>query len=464
MDIQQNDFSKGSIPKAILKLAIPMTAAQFINILYNLVDRMYIGHIADGRMALTGIGITLPIISILMGFANLFGTGGAPLCSMARGRGDKKEAEHIMGNAFVMLLIMGVVLTVLCLIFMRQLLHLFGAEDATYGYAEEYLTIYIFGTLMVMISLGMNPFINAQGFGRMGMLTIALGAVVNIVLDPIFIFAFDMGVRGAALASVLAQACSAVWVIRFLTGKKAILTLQVKNFRLKTKTIGKIMALGISGFIMSLTNSLVQIVCNKTLLLYGGNLYVSIMTVINAIREVASLGMIGITMGAVPVLSYNYGAQKYGRIRKGIRFSTIAGLISAACPWAVIMLFPQVFIRIFNNDPDLIKYGVPAFRIYFSSFFFMTFQMVGQTVSQALGRAKSAVFFSLLRKAFIVAPLTVILPRLWNLGTNGVFLAEPISNVVGGLACFITMIFIVYIPLGRLERSDSGSTSGPLAR
>lgn len=460
MDTQQNDFSKGSIPRAILKLAVPMTMAQFIHILYNLVDRMYIGHIADGRLALTGIGITLPIISILIGFANLCGTGGAPLCSMARGRGDKKEAEHVMGNAFVLLLILGIALTALCLVFRRPLLYLFGADDSTYRYAEEYLSVYVFGTVVVMISLGMNPFINAQGFGRTGMLTIALGAVVNIILDPIFIFALGMGVRGAALASVLAQACSAVWVLRFLTGKKAILSLHLSNFRLKLNTIGRIAALGVSGFIMSLTNSLVQIVCNKTLLIYGGNLYVSIMTVINAIREVASLGMTGITMGSVPVLSYNYGAQKYGRIRQGIRFSTIAGLICAAVPWAFIMLFPHIFIRIFNSDPALIKYGVPAFRIYFSTFFFMTFQMAGQTVSQALGRAKSAVFFSLLRKAFIVAPLTVLLPRFWNLGTNGVFLAEPISNVVGGLACFITMIFIAYIPLGRLERSGSEARLG----
>jgi putative MATE family efflux protein len=455
METQQNDFSKGSIPRTILRLAIPMTVAQLINILYNIVDRMYIGHIDDGRLALTGIGITLPIISILMGFANLFGSGGAPLCSMARGRGDKKEAEHIMGSAFVMLLILGVALTALCLVFKRQFLYLFGADDATYKYADEYLSVYVFGTTAVMISLGMNPFINTQGFGRTGMLTIALGAVVNIVLDPVFIFAFRMGVQGAALASVLAQICSAVWVLRFLTGKKALLTLHSRNFCLKLKTIGRIAALGVSGFIMNLTNSLVQIVCNKTLLVYGGNLYVSIMTVINAIREVASLGIHGITMGGIPVLSYNYGAQKFGRIRQGIRFFIVAGLISAAVPWALIMLFPHILIHIFNSDPDLIKYGVPAFRIYFSSFIFMTFQIVGQSVSQALGRAKSAIFFSLLRKAFIVAPLTVLLPRLWGLGTNGVFLAEPISNVAGGLACFITMIFISYIPLGRLEREKA---------
>lgn len=452
MDIQKNDFSKGSIPQAVLRMAVPMTVAQLINLMYNIVDRMYIGHIEDGRIALTGIGITLPIISILIGFANLCGTGGAPLCSMARGRGENKEAEHVMGNAFAMLLLLGVLLTTVCLVFKRPLLFLFGADDATINYADEFLTIYSLGTIMVMISLGMNPFINSQGFGRTGMMTIALGAVINIGLDPLFIFVFHMGVRGAALANVLSQTCSAIWVIRFLTGSKAILKLRAANLRLRLQTAGRILSLGISGFFMSLTNSLVQIVCNKTLLLHGGNLYVSVMTIINAVRDVASLGMIGITMGGVPVLSFNYGAQKYERVRQGIRYATAAGLVCSIIPWIFIMVFPAAFIKIFNNDPDLLKYGIPAFRIYFSAFFFMTFQMVGQTVSQALGRAKSAVFFSLLRKAFIVAPLTVILPQLWGLGTNGVFWAEPISNVVGGLACYITMIFIAYIPLGKLAK------------
>ncbi|SHI08412.1 putative efflux protein, MATE family [Sporobacter termitidis DSM 10068] len=457
MDTQQNDFSKGSIPRAILRMAVPMTVAQAINIMYNIVDRIYIGHISDGVLALTGIGITLPIITILIGFANLWGTGGAPLCAMARGRGDKKDAEHIMGNAFVMLLIQGVVLTAVGLILKRPILYAFGADDSYYKYADQFMTIYLLGTPMVMISLGMNPFINAQGFSKMGMMTVALGAVINIFLDPLFIFVFNMGVRGAAIANVISQTCSAIWVLSFLTGNKAILRLHLKDLYLKASTVGRILSLGISGFCMNLTTSLVQIVCNKVLLVFGGDLYVSVMTVVNAIRDVASLGMQGITMGGVPVLSYNYGAQKYERIRQGIRFSTVAGLIAAAVPWLFIMLFPSLFIRVFNSDPDLIRTGVPAFHIYFSSFVFMTFQMVGQTVSQALGRAKSAIFFSLLRKAFIVAPLTVILPHLWNLGTNGVFWAEPISNVVGGLACWITMIFIAYIPLGRLEKAQQVS-------
>ncbi len=460
---QQNDFSKGSVSKAILKLAAPLAAAQLINILYNIVDRMYIGHIADGRLAFTGMGIALPIITIIMGFSSLCGTGGAPLGSMARGRGDLRESEHIMSNAFALLMLLAVSLTVLCLIFKRPLLYLFGADDATIGYADAYMSIYLLGTVMVMISFGMNPFISMQGFGRTGMLTVAVGAVVNIALDPVFIFLLNMGVKGAALASVLAQTCSAVWVLRFLTGKKAIVKLRFKEFRLKAKTVGRILALGVSGFIMFLTNSLVQIVCNKTLMAYGGNLYVSVMTAVNAIREMATVGMMGIGSGSVPVLSFNYGAGMYDRIRRGIRFSSTAAFIAAAVPWAFIMLFPAAFIRIFNSDPALIANGVPAFRVYFSAFVFMAFQMSGQTVSQALGKAKMAIFFSLLRKAVIVAPLTVLLPRLWGLGADGVFLAEPVSNVIGGLACFVTMIFVVYIPLGRLEKKGRAAdgTSKP---
>lgn len=459
MDNPKNDFSTGSIPKAILRMAVPMTVAQIIHLLYNLVDRMYIGRIPDGRLAFTGIGLTLPIISIIMGLANLFGSGGAPLCSMARGRGDKKEAEHVMGNAFCMLLIVGALLTAVCLMIKRPLLFLFGADDATIPYAEGYLTIYLIGTLAVMIGLGMNPFINSQGFGKVGMLTVAIGAVINIVLDPIFIFWFAMGVKGAALATIISQACSAVWVLQFLTGKRAILNLHIKDMALRAKTVGRILSLGVSGFMAYLTNSLVQIVCNKMLLSYGGNIYVSVMTVINAIREVASCGIMGLTSGSIPVLSFNYGAKKYGRIRQGIRFSTLAALAAAAIPWVFIMIFPGLFIRIFNNDPELIKYGVPAFRIYFSAFFLMSLQISGQTVSMALGRAKTAIFFSLLRKAVIVAPLTVILPGLWNLGVNGVFLAEPISNVIGGLACYITMMLVVYIPLGRLSRAEQAGTA-----
>ncbi|HIZ94914.1 MATE family efflux transporter [Flavonifractor sp. An112] len=431
----------------IVYMAVPMTVAQLINILYNVVDRMYLGRL-PGHLALTGLGLCLPIISILMGFANLCGMGGSPLCSICRGRGENEEAEQIMGNSFSLLLLFGTSLTVLCLIFRRPILYLFGASDVTFPYANDYLTIYILGTLFVMISLGMNPFINAQGFSRMGMITVAVGAVVNIVLDPIFIFLLDMGVKGAALATVISQACSALWVLKFLTGKKAILKLRLSALRLKAERVRRILSLGTSGFVMSMTNSLAQVLCNASLEAYSGDLYVGVMTVINSIREIITMPVQGITNGCQPVLGYNYGAGQYQRVRQGIRFTTVLTVVYSVAVWAVVMLLPEPLIRIFNNEPDLIAAGIPAFRIYFATFFFMSFQFIGQSVFVGLGRSKNAIFFSLLRKAFIVAPLTLILPAV-GFGADGVFLAEPISNVLGGLACILTMYFTVYRRLGR---------------
>lgn len=443
----KNDFSKGSIPKNILSLAAPMTVAQLINILYSIVDRMYLGRL-PGHLSLTGLGLCLPIISILMGFANLCGMGGAPLCSICRGRGEEEEAEQVMGNAFTLLLLFGTAITVLCLLFQQPILYLFGASDATYPYARDYLTIYILGTLFVMVGLGMNPFINAQGFGRMGMMTVALGAVINIVLDPIFIFGLDMGVKGAALATVISQAASAVWVLRFLTGPRALLRLRLRALRLEAARVGRILGLGVSGFSMSLTNSLVQILCNATLQSYGGDLYVGVMTVVNSIREIISMPVTGITNGCQPILGYNYGAGRNDRVREAIRFTALVTVGYSVVVWVVTLAIPQLLIRLFNSEAALIAAGVPAIRIYFATFFFMSFQFVGQSVFVGLGKSRYAVFFSLLRKAFIVAPLTLLLPA-WGLGVNGVYLAEPISNVVGGLACLITMYFVVYRPLGK---------------
>ena len=431
----------------IVNMAVPMTVAQLINILYNVVDRMYLGRL-PGHLALTGLGLCLPIISIVMGFANLCGMGGAPLCSICRGRGEDEEAEQIMGNSFALLLLLGASLTVLCLIFRRPILYLFGASDVTFPYANDYLTIYILGTLFVMISLGMNPFINAQGFSRMGMITVAVGAAVNIVLDPIFIFLLGMGVRGAALATVISQACSAVWVLKFLTGRRALLKLRLSALRLQAGRVKRILSLGTSGFVMSMTNSLAQVLCNASLEAYGGDLYVGVMTVINSIREIITMPVQGITNGCQPVLGYNYGAGQYERVRQGIRFTTVLTVGYSMAAWAVVMLLPGPLIRIFNDEADLIAAGIPAFRIYFATFFFMAFQFIGQSTFVGLGRSRSAVFFSLLRKAFIVAPLTLILP-LVGFGADGVFLAEPISNVLGGLACILTMYFTVYRRLGR---------------
>ena len=445
---QEYDFSQGSIAKNIMSLAVPMTAAQLINVLYSVVDRMYLGRL-PGHLALTGLGLTIPIVSIIMGFANLCGTGGAPLCSICRGRGDQEEAERVMGNAFTLLLIFGGAVTALFLIFKRPILYLFGASDATYPYADAYMTVYLLGTVFVMIGLGMNPFINAQGFGRVGMMTVGLGAVVNIVLDPIFIFWLDLGVQGAAWATVIAQGCSAVWVLVFLTGRKAALRLRPRYMVLKPARVRKIVSLGLSGFFMNLTNSLVQVVCNATLQFYGGDLYVGIMTIINSVREVFFMPVHGLTNGSQPVMGYNYGAGKYGRVRQSIRFGCGLTVAYAAAFWALAMAFPGLMIQIFNDELEVIQAGIPALRIYFALFIPMSLQSAGQAVFVALGRSKQAVFFSLLRKAIINAPLTVILP-IW-IGTNGVFIAEAVSQLVGGLACFVTMYCTVYRPLGRLK-------------
>ena len=453
MSERKNDFSKGSIPRNILTLAAPMTLAQLINVLYSVVDRMYLGRL-PGHLALTGLGLTMPIVSILMGFANLCGMGGAPLCSICRGQGDDEEAEHILGNSFTLLLILGAAATLVFLLLKRPVLCLFGASEATFPYADAYLTIYLCGTLFVMVSLGMNPFINAQGFAKIGMMTVGRGAVVNIVLDPVFIFVLDMGVQGAALATVIAQGCSAVWVLKFLTGKRAILRLKFDCMALSARRVRKIVSLGLAGFFVNLTNSLVQVVCNTTLQAYGGDLYVGAMTIINSIREVVSMPVQGLSNGSQPVLGYNYGAGESRRVRQGIRFTSIVVVLYSAAAWAIIMLAPEAMIRLFTSEQPILDVGIPALRIYFSLFIIMSLQIAGQSVFTALGRSKNAIFFSLLRKAIINAPLTLLLPYL-GMGTDGVFVAEAVSQLIGGLACFLTMYAVVYRPLGSLERAGS---------
>lgn len=423
-----------------------MTLAQLINVLYSVVDRMYLGRL-PGHLALTGLGLTMPIVSIIMGLANLCGVGGAPLTSLHRGRGEDGEAEAVMGNAFSLLLLLGAAATVLLLLCKGPMLYLFGASDDTFPYADSYLTIYLSGTLFVMIGLGMNPFINAQGFAKMGMLTVGLGAVVNIVLDPVFIFALHMGVRGAALATVLAQGCSAAWVLWFLTGKRAILRLKRANLRLRWPRVRKIISLGLAGFFVNLTNALVQIVCNATLQRWGGDLYVGVMTIVNSLREVVTMPIHGLSQGSQPVMGYNAGAGKPQRVRQAIRFTAGVTVAYAAVVMLVMELFPAVLIRLFNSEPEIVSAAVPALRLYYCMFLFMSLQMVGQSTFTALGRAKHAIFFSLFRKAIVNAPLTVLLPMCWGLGTTGVFAAEAASQLLGGLACFTTMYFVVYRPL-----------------
>lgn len=430
------DFSRGSVAGNILRLAIPMTLAQLINVLYNVVDRIYIGHIPGAStQALTGIGLTLPVITIITAFANLFGMGGAPLFSMARGGGQTTRAKNIMGNSFSMLLLSGVILAACYYIFKRPLLYLFGASDATYPYANAYLTLYLLGTLFVMISLGMNSYINAQGFGVIGMLTVSIGAVLNLILDPLFIFVFHLGVQGAALATILSQCVSAIWVLRFLTGRKALLKLSPGYMKLKPSLIKEISALGLAGFVMSITNGSVQIMCNTVLHHWGGDLYVGIMTVINSVRELITMPVSGLSSGAQPVMSFNYGAQKYDRVKSAIRFTTIASILFSLFAWALIFFFPHFLIQLFNSDPELLEKGAPSMHIYFFGIFLMALQFSGQSTFTALGKSRQAVFFSLFRKAIIVIPLTLWLPTVAGLGTKGVFLAEPISNRRNSLLC-----------------------------
>ena len=441
----RNDFSKGSIVKNIISMAIPMTLAQLVNVLYNIVDRIYISMIPDiGFTALTGLGICLPAISIVAAFANLFGMGGAPLCSIERGRSNHAEAERIMGNSFVMLAATGIVLTVLGILIRKPMLYLFGASDITYPYADSYLTIYLLGNVFVMISLGMNNFINSQGFGRTGMLTVIIGAVLNIILDPVFIFVFGMGIQGAALATIISQGVSAAWVLRFLTGKKAIYTLKRSSFILDGARIRRIIGLGISGFVMQATNSLIQFLCNSTLQFYGGDLYVGIMTVTHSVREVVAMPVLGLTHGAQPVIGYNYGAGKYDRVKSSIRFVTIVSLGYAVLMWLLIQGFPAFFIRIFDDDPAVLRAGIPSIRLFFMGFFFMSLQFAGQTIFLALAKSRFAVFFSIFRKVVLVMPLVILLPRIGGLRTSGVFLSEPISELIGGIACFATMMFVVW--------------------
>lgn len=441
----KNDFSKGNVCRHILLQAVPLTIAQLIQLLYNVVDRIYIGHLPGTHgHALTGIGLVFPIISIVAAFTNLFAMGGAPLFSIARGAGDENKASKIMNHTFCLLGIAAVSLMVLCYVFKKEILYLFGASEVTYPYASEYLTVYLLGTVFLMVGTGMNQFINAQGFPKTGMAVVISGAVLNIALDPLFIFVFDMGVRGAAVATVISQFVSAVLVIRFFMGRRTLYRLTPEDMKLQGNLVRKIAGLGTSGFIMAVTNSFVQIICNVTLKAYGGDLYIGVMTILNSVREIANIAIVGITSGAQPVLGYNYGAGEYRRVKKAILFTSLIGFLYTMVVWAFVMLEPGIFIRMFSDSPAMAEPGREALKLYFFGFFFMAFQFAGQSTFVALGKSRQAVFFSLLRKVIIVVPLTVLLPRLWNLGVDGVYLAEPISNAVGGLACFITMMCIVW--------------------
>lgn len=450
----KNNFAVGSIYKHILSLAVPMTIAQMVQVIYNIVDRIYIGHLpGSSSLALTGIGLTFPIITLILAFTNLFAMGGAPLCSIARGSEDIDRAENIMGNTLIMLLISSFLLMLIIYINLKPILFMFGASQNSHPYAAEYMKIYLLGTPFLMVGSGMNGFINAQGFGKIGMITVLAGAIVNIILDPIFIFVFKMGISGAALATIISQFISVVWVMSFLLGKRTLLKLTKKTLILKLKLVKEIVGLGLAGCLMTATGGIVQIACNTMLRDFGGDVYVGIMTVVNSIREVVVLPVNGISGAAQPVLGYNYGAREYQRIKKGVIFLTLITLSYIFVSWIGIFRYSEGLIKIFSNNPELISKGVKSVHIYFLGFIMMAFQFSGQSVFVGLGQSKFAIFFTLLRKVIVVVPLTLLLPRISQFGVNGVFMAEPISDFVGGTACYLTMLYFIRKLLKKKDRN-----------
>ena len=437
---QTNELGTGSIPKLFFKLAIPAVVAQLVNMLYNIVDRIYIGHIPEiGASALTGVGLFASIMMFITAFSMLAGAGGAPLASIALGKNDKNHAEKIMTNSFSLLLFFAVVLTVVIYIFAPTLLTLFGASEVTLPYAVDYARIYVLGTIFVLIVTGMNPFVTTQGFANIAMLTTIIGAVINIILDPIFIFVFDMGVKGAALATVLSQAVGAIWILNFLTGEKTILKLHKENMKLDPKVFGPTLALGISPFIMVSTESLLSISFTTSLAKFGGDVAVGAMTIITSINMLVTMPLQGFTQGGQPIMSYNYGAGNADRVKKAffMQFGVCVGY--AAIFWCLCMMIPNVLAGIFTTDTALVEYASWALRIYMAGIFSVGFQLACQQSFMALGQAKYSLIMALLRKIFLLIPLIFILPNFFTNKVFGVFVAEPVSDIIA--ATVTTLLF-----------------------
>lgn len=446
----KGDFSKGKVSYLILKLGLPIMLAELVVVLYNIVDRAYIGHMGEtSTYAITGLGVCFPLITLIGAFANLCSTGGTTLATIARGEKNDAKAERMMGTSFTLLLLIGATLTVLLFVSAPWVLELLGGDANSLPYAIGYFRIYVLGSVPVLISLGMNPYINAQGFPKIGMITVIIGAVLNIALDPLFIFVFDMGIRGAALATVISQSISAMWVVLFLRSKKP--PLRLKKLGIDRSQLGGLLKLGATGFTFKVTTSITQAIVNMMLKSWGGalsTLYVGAMSLTNSVREVTSLPNSGLTNAGQTVMSYNYGAEKPKRVSESIRFIFLSGLAINTLMWAVMLLFPQLLIRIFTDDPELIEMTVHCARIYFLAFPFMALQMTGQSTFVALNYPKHALFFSMLRKILLVTPLTLLLPGI-GLGVDGVFWAECISQLTGASICFTTMYFVIWRKMKR---------------
>lgn len=415
----------------LFKLALPAILAQVINLLYNLVDRMYIGHIAEvGSVALTGLGVTMPFIMCVSAFAALVSMGGAPRASIMMGRGNKEEAERILGNCTSMLVLVAVIVTVVSQIWGQDILLLFGASESTLPYAWAYMQIYSLGTIFVQLALGLNAFINAQGFARTGMLTVVIGAVCNIILDPIFIFGLHMGVRGAALATILSQGVSCVWIVRFLLGKETALRIRKGNLKIRPKTVGPCIALGVAPFIMQFTESVLNICFNTSLLKYGGDVAVGAMTILSSVMQMSMLPIQGLTQGAQPIIGFNYGAKKMDRVKKTFRLLLVSCVAFTAVIWLICMILPQAFILIFTDQAELIAFTKWAIRIYMAVSVIFGVQISCQQTFIALGNAKTSVFLALLRKVILLIPLIYILPAFMEDKLMAVFLAEPVADVI----------------------------------
>ncbi len=457
--MKQIDFDNGKITNNILNAAVPMLVAQILSLLYNIVDRIYIARIPDvGTVALGAVGLCFPLIIMITAFSNLFGSGGAPIFSIYRGMNENGRAQTVVNTSFTMVCACGIVLMTIGLVFARPLLVLFGASESALVYAYPYMMIYLIGTIPSMLTIGMNPFINAQGYATTGMISVMIGAAANLILDPLFIFTFQLGIEGAAIATVISQILSACFVVIFLR-KKAEYKIRFLHRDELGDSIGyakNIVSLGTSGFVMQLTNSLVSICCNNVLSVTGGDVYISVMTIVSSVRQMVETPIYAIVEGSSPIISYNYGARRPKRVVKAIVTMALMALIYTLSMWLVIIKAPEFLIGIFSSNKELLVDAVPALKLYFAAFVFMLLQYTGQTVFKSLNKKKHAIFFSLLRKVFIVVPLTYLLPYAFHLGTDGVFMAEPVSNVIGGSICFITMLCTVIPELRAMEKGCSG--------
>lgn len=428
---KENQLATMPVGKLLWQLSLPAITAQLVNVLYNMVDRMYIGHIPEvGAAALTGLGVTMPVILLVSAFATLASMGGAPRASIMMGRGRKDEAERILGNCTMALILMALLLTGAILLFGRQALLLFGASEDTIGFAWDYLSIYAVGTIAVQLALGLNVYITAQGFSKFSMFTVLIGAVCNIVLDPIFIFVFGMGVRGAALATVLSQLVSAVWVVRFLTGPNTLLRIRRENLRIDPKIYLPCVALGAAPFVMQFTESILSVSFNSSLLRYGGDLAVGAQTILTSVMQFSLMPLQGFTQGAQPIVSYNFGAGNKERVRDAVKVLLIVCVSYSTAMWALAMLVPQVFASMFTTDPELIHLVVHALRIYMGATCLFGLQIGCQQTFVAIGNAKMSLFLALLRKVILLIPLIFILPLFLPNKVDAVWLAEPISDFI----------------------------------